>query len=96
MSVNSAPERSGDLNGSLKFIWMLEKKYNPCAVLGSSGVCSSLWCRRMIVAPGLCLSGLGSMCLSVPPSARDRSSQGFLRINLDFFSLEIVVLRGLC
>lgn len=26
MSVNSAPEKSGDLNGSLKFIWILEKK----------------------------------------------------------------------
>lgn len=29
MSVNSAPERSGDLNGSLKFMWMLEKNIIP-------------------------------------------------------------------
>lgn len=35
MSVNSAPERSGELNGSLKFIWLLEKNIIPVLFLGA-------------------------------------------------------------
>lgn len=35
MSVNSVPERSGDLNGSLKFIWILEKNIIPVLFLGA-------------------------------------------------------------
>lgn len=84
MSVNSVPERRGDLKGSLKFIWILEKNIIPVLFLGA-GDSAHLKedCSTRIV-----LVSLGSMCLSVPPSARDRSSQGFVEINLDFFPLK--------